>query len=85
MGFDVYFRRDIADVLRATACASEGAAGLALEPVGDAGLSGVEQEKLLQAYRQGVRQALISVGLGFGLEPVGVGATPPNVGDQVQV
>lgn len=30
-----------------------------------------EQERLLQAYRQGARSALVSVGLGFGLEPVG--------------
>ena len=82
MGLDVYFRRDIANVLRATACASEGAAGLALELVGDSpghgpGGQGLgDSEKLLQVYRQGVRHALISVGLAFGLEPVGAGAQP---------
>ena len=66
MGLDVYFRRDIANVLRATACASEGAMGLALELV-----EGVDPEKLLEVYRQGQRHALVSVGLAFGLEPVG--------------
>jgi hypothetical protein len=78
MGLDVYFRRDIANVLRATACASEGSAGLALELMGDsAGLANEpDQEKMLQIYRQGVRHALVSVGLAFGLEPVGTGTQP---------
>jgi hypothetical protein len=84
MGLDVYFRRDIANVLRATACASEGSVGLALELVGERGALASEgtlghdsdPEKLLQVYRQGVRHALISVGLAFGLEPVGAGAQP---------
>lgn len=84
MGLDVYFRRDIANVLRATACASEGSAGLALELLGEhGGLVGegaladeLDPEKLLQVYRQGVRHALVSVGLAFGLEPVGAGAQP---------
>jgi hypothetical protein len=66
VGLDVYFRRDIAHVLRATACASEGSMGLAIELLG--GASEVEREKLLQAYRQGVRNTLLSVGLAFGLE-----------------
>jgi len=87
MALDVYFRRDIANILRATACASEGAAGLALELLGDASLvddatlsgAGVPQERLLQVYRQGVRHALVSVGLAFGLEPVGI-AAPPRPG-----
>ena len=74
MGLDVYFRRDIANILRATACASEGSAGLALDLVADADLqaAGVPPEKLLHIYRQGVRHALVSVGLAFGLEPVSV-------------
>ena len=84
MGLDVYFRRDIANVLRATACASEGSAGLALELLGEHGdpaskeaLAGeLDPEKMLQVYRQGMRHALISVGLAFGLEPVGAGAKP---------
>ena len=78
MGLDVYFRRDIANVLRATACASEGSAGLALELVGDVDLplTDIPAEKLLLVYRQGVRQALVSVGLAFGLEPVGAGTQP---------
>jgi hypothetical protein len=88
MGLDVYFRRDIANILRATACASEGSAGLALELVCEIGDPGHEHdhEKLLQVYRQGVRQALLSVGLAFGLEPVGAsvqprpGAPPPLAG-----
>jgi hypothetical protein len=41
---------------------------------------------LLQAYRHGVRHALVSVGLAFGLEPVGTdlqtgpGASPALTG-----
>ena len=76
MGLDVYFRRDIANILRATACASEGSAGLALELARESSAATVPTEKLLQVYRQGVRHALVSVGLAFGLEPVGVGAQP---------
>ena len=77
MGLDVYFRRDIANVLRATACASDGSMGLAVELLGDPEIchkleaAGIPQEKLLQVYRQGVRNTLLSVGLAFGLEPVG--------------
>jgi hypothetical protein len=77
VGLDVYFRRDIANVLRATACASDGSMGLAAEVLGDPELcrrldaAGIPQEKLLQVYRHGVRNTLLSVGLAFGLEPVG--------------
>lgn len=74
MGLDVYFRRDIANVLRATACASEGSVSLTLELLSECGV--LDQEKLLQAYRLGVRNTLLSVGLAFGLEPVGAGAQP---------
>ena len=56
MGLDVYFRRDIANVLRATACATEGAA---------------REGDVSEEYKRGVRNALVSVGLAFGLEPVG--------------
>ena len=51
--------------------------GLAVELLGDPELchkldaAGIPQEKLLQVYRQGVRNTLLSVGLAFGLEPVG--------------
>ena len=74
MGLDVYFRRDIANVLRATACASEGSIGVAIQLLGDPELchqldaAGIPQEKLLQVYRLGVRNTLLSVGLAFGLE-----------------
>ena len=79
MGLDVYFRRDIANVLQAVACASEGSAGLAVELLADPELcgkldqAGVPLEQLLRVYRQGVRNTLLSVGLAFGLEPVGPG------------
>jgi hypothetical protein len=84
VGLDVYFRQDVANILRATACASEGAAGLAVELASDselrakleeAGISAeqLSSELLLNVYRQGVRNALIAVGLAFGLEPVGPG------------
>ena len=85
MALDVYLRRDIANVLRATACASEGSVGLAADLLGDAG-GDAENEKLLQAYRQGVANTLLSVGLAFGLEPVGAslqrksGVTPGLAG-----
>ena len=50
--------------------------GLQLEQVGPA-----DQERLIQAYRQGVQRALVSVGLAFGLEPVGpqVSTTQPEL------
>lgn len=82
MALEVYFRRDIANILRATACASEGSAGLALELLADSELCAeldsaeISREKLLQVYRQGIRHALVSVGLAFGLEPVGAGTQP---------
>jgi len=73
MGLDVYFRRDIANVLRATACASDGSMQIA----------GLDTQEA-QAYRLGVRNALLSVGLAFGLEPVGPqvrpGGSPPLAG-----
>ena len=54
---DVWFRRgDIANVLRATACASGGAA---------------REGDVSEEYKRGVRNTLVSVGLAFGLEPVG--------------
>ncbi len=86
MGLDVYFRRDIANVLRAVACSSEGSAGLALELLADPGevVSEVEQERLLRVYRRGVRNTLVSVGLAFGLEAVGPSVqTRPGVSPAV--
>ena len=82
VGLDVYFRRDIANVLQAMACASEGSSGLAVELLADPELrvklddaalggAGMPMEQLLRVYRRGVRNTLVSVGLAFGLEPVG--------------
>jgi hypothetical protein len=76
LGLDVYRRQDIANVLRATAAASEGSAGLALELVSGDDELVADPEKLLQVYRQGVCHALVSMGLAFGLEPVRAGAQP---------
>jgi hypothetical protein len=50
--------------------------GLAIELLSDldAGsptLTAEQSEKLLYAYRQGVHNTLVSVGLAFGLEPTG--------------
>jgi hypothetical protein len=74
---DVFYRTDIANVLRATSCACEGPIRLTVELLGDRStlddcgrLEESDQEKLLRAYRQGVRNALLSVGVAFGLEPV---------------
>jgi hypothetical protein len=72
LGFAVYYnKQDIANILRATVCASEGSAGLALELVSGDDELVADPEKLLQVYRQGMRHALVSVGLAFGLEPIG--------------
>ena len=77
MGPNVVFRQEIANVLRATACASEGSARMALELIASSAPEPIgDPEQQLQAYRQGVRHALVSVGLAFGLEPVGAGAQP---------
>ena len=52
VGLDVYFRRDIANVLRATACASDGSMGMAIQLLGDPELchqldaAGIPHEKL---------------------------------------
>jgi hypothetical protein len=72
---NVYVQRDIANVLQAMACASEGSARFAVDLLTQpSGVSDeAEREKLLQAYRQGVCNTLVSVGLAFGLEPVGAG------------
>jgi hypothetical protein len=72
---DVYVRRDIANVLQAMACASEGSARFAVDVLTEPGsvADEAEREKLLQAYRQGVRNTLVAVGLAFGLEPAGAG------------
>jgi len=53
------YRHEIANVLSAVALSSEGAV---LEIV---------DIKQLEAYRRGVRNTLLAVGLAFGLEPVG--------------
>jgi hypothetical protein len=79
MGFDMYHKREIANVLRATACASESAAAVALGLLDDLEPSAVES--LLHAYRQGVAHALVSVGLALGLEPAGGALSPgPDAG-----
>jgi hypothetical protein len=84
MALDIYFKRDIANVLRSTACASECSAGLVLELARSSERAteaaqreaGIPPERLLQAYREGVAHALVSVGLAFGLEPVVADAQP---------
>lgn len=58
MGLDVYFRRDIANALAATAYASEAAAKTAEK----------EGELDLTAYRQGAFDVLVAMGLAFGLK-----------------
>jgi len=61
MGLDVYFRRDIANILCSTACASEGAS----RPRDPESAESV-------GYRRGVQDALMAVGLAFGLRLVNV-------------
>jgi hypothetical protein len=88
VGLDVIFKRNVADALRAVACASEGSTKLAMELLPDSDLfpDGVPPERLLQVYRQGMRHALVSIGFAFGLEPVGPaaqvsrGENPPIAG-----
>jgi hypothetical protein len=43
---------------------------------------GIPCEQLLQVYRQGFHDALVSVGLAFGLEPVGPNARAPAAGER---
>ena len=77
----IYFRQDIADVLQSIACANEHAHAFSAT-LGDADT----QQALLDAYRRGACATLLSVGLAFGLEPVGPGtqvrpgADPPVAG-----
>lgn len=74
MGLDVYFRKDIANAMRAVLAASEGSAGLALQlldPEVLAALSrqGVDAQRIMGVYRAAVLNTLCSLGLSFGLEP----------------
>jgi hypothetical protein len=69
MSLDVFFRRDCANFLRATAYALDGGVRLSAELLD--GLTTQEQSRLIAAYNAGARDALISTGLAFGLEPVG--------------
>ncbi len=71
MGLDVFFRRDAANFLRATARAMVGPLTLSEELV--VNVSAEEEQRLIAAYRAGASDALVSVGLAFGLEPVGAG------------
>jgi hypothetical protein len=90
MGLDIYLRRDLANILRAMACASAGSTGLAGELLSDPELrsqltaAGIPQEELLRVYQAGVRNTLVSLGLAFGLEPVGPSVqTRPGVSPSV--
>jgi len=78
VGLDVYFRRDIGNGLRAAAAAHLGATGIAQQLIGDAGRAGISEQKALEIYQAGFLQALVAVGLSFGLEPA-TGATVRQV------
>lgn len=58
MGPSVYFRRDIANVLRSLACVEMG------QETDD------QLAQYGQGYRDGFQVALVAIGLAFGLEPV---------------
>ena len=66
MGLDVYFRRDAANFLRATAMAMEGGVGLSIDILD--GLGTEEQARLIAAFKRGAYCALVSVGTSFGLQ-----------------
>lgn len=68
MAVDVYFRKDILNVLRATYVASEGPATLVAELLEDPELRNVSLDKLLQIYQRGFNTALGAIGLAFGLD-----------------
>jgi len=72
LGLDVYLRRDIANALRATACASEGAIGHSLKLTNTTGANPETYTRadMLNAYKQGQHNTLVSLGLAFGLVPV---------------
>jgi hypothetical protein len=92
VSLELYARQEIANVLRGVSFAGEGAAGLALGVLHQAGLdlsqakagpkdaephaAGVPHGALIEAYCQGFRAALVAVGLAFGLAPEG-GRTGP--------
>ena len=79
MNLDIYRQRDIANVLRTAAYANGQAGFVSLDALDDLQLrrqidaAGIPYEKLIQIYHQGFYAALVSVGLGFGLEPTIVG------------
>ena len=75
MGLDVYFRRDIANVLRSIARSIGGALRVPMWLLED--VTTKEQRRVLDAYKAGVRDALEAVGHSFGLEAV----TAPRGGE----
>jgi hypothetical protein len=60
MGLDVYFRSDVANILRAVAKTDRSAQAVYFENDGE----------FQSAYHLGFQAALTAVGLGFGLEPM---------------
>jgi hypothetical protein len=83
MARDVYFGSDLARVLASVACSGDAVTGMAHQVVHDPRRDRettitVTQGELLEIYQKGVRMALISVGLAFGLQP-----TAPSTQEQV--
>jgi len=78
MGLDVYFRRDIGNILHAAAATHLGATGTALNLLEKVGAASIRQQDAIQFYRAGFLQALLVVGLAVDLEPSD-GATIPQI------
>ena len=68
-GLNMFKKLDCANALRSVAMAMGGGVRLSAELLD--GVTTREQEKLIAAYKAGARDALISTGFAFGLEPVG--------------
>jgi len=70
MALTVYFTTEIARVLASLAVATSGVVPEVVLDVDDP----ATRRMLADAYRQGAQNALVSVGLAFGLEPIGLPA-----------
>ena len=67
MALDVYFRRDIANALQSLSCAQQRTVPAAVLEIDDP----IVRQAVIEIARQVQQQTLVSVGLAFGLEPVG--------------
>ena len=70
MGLSVYFRADIANALQSLSCAQQRTVPAAVLEIDDP----IVRQAVIEIARQVQQQTLVSVGLAFGLEPIGLPA-----------